>query len=82
MCLRVAFLTGSWCSNWGSLTPLSGEQPEASAREATQGRCWCEVADDAVVVSKVRPEKASNGVEDKTGLTVCNMSDGVFTAKS
>ena len=51
-------------------------------REATQGRCWCEVADDAVVVNKVRPVKASNGVEDKTGLTICIKSDGVFTAKS
>ena len=31
---------------------------------------WCEVADEPVVVSKVRPMKASNGVEDKTRPTV------------
>jgi len=35
----------------------------------TQDVNRCEVADDAVVVSKVRPMKASNGVEDKTGMT-------------
>ena len=42
-------------------------------RETTQGRCWCEVADDAVVVNKVRPVKASNGVEDKTELTISSV---------
>ena len=47
-------------------------------REKTQGRCWCEVADDAVVVSKVRPVKASNGVEGKTELTISSESDGVL----
>jgi len=31
--------------------------------------CECEVADEPVVVSKFRPVKASNGVEDKTGMT-------------
>ena len=46
-------------------------------REETQGRCWCEVADDAVVVSKVRPVKASNGVEDKTELTISIVFDGI-----
>ena len=46
-------------------------------REKTQGRCWCEVADDAVVVSKVRPVKASNGVEGKTELTISIVFDGV-----
>ena len=30
----------------------------------------CEVADEPVVVSKARPMKASNGVEDKTKPTV------------
>ena len=30
----------------------------------------CEVADEPVVVSKARPVKASNGVEDKTKPTV------------
>ena len=35
-----------------------------------QGCCECEVADEPVVVSKARPMKASNGVEDKTKPTV------------
>ena len=52
---------------------MSGGKPEAFIREETQGRCWCEVADEAVVVSKVRPVKASNGVEGKTELTISNV---------
>jgi hypothetical protein len=36
------------------------------------------VADESVVVSKVRPVKPSNGVEGKTGLTISNASDGVL----
>ena len=43
----------------------------------TQDVNRCEVADDAVVVSKVRPVKASNGVEDKTELTISIVFDGV-----
>jgi|TARA_B100001765_G_scaffold194428_1_gene143341 hypothetical protein len=31
------------------------------------------VADEAVVVSKVRPVKASNGVEGKTELTISSV---------
>ena len=50
-------------------------------REKTQGRCWCEVADDAVVVSKVRPVKASNGVEGKTELIISSESDGVLISQ-
>ncbi len=34
-------------------------------QEETQEYCECEVADEPVVVSKARPMKASNGVEDK-----------------
>ena len=60
---------------------MSGGKPEASIREETQGRCWCEVADDAVVVSKVRPVKASNGVEGKTELTISSESDGVLISQ-
>ena len=30
---------------------------------------WCEVADDPVVVSKSRPEKPGNRVEEKTATT-------------
>lgn len=40
------------------------------------------MADESVVVSKVWPMKASNGVEDKTKLIISNMSDGVQIAKS
>jgi hypothetical protein len=49
---------------------------EAYTRGATQGLCWCEVADEPVVVSKARPVKASNGVEDKTKLTFADMCKG------
>lgn len=42
----------------------------------TQGNRWCEVADDPVVVSKVGPVKASNGVEVKTRLTLASMCKG------
>jgi len=30
---------------------------------------WCGMADESVVVRKSRPVKASNGVEEKTGMT-------------
>ena len=43
----------------------------------TQDVNRCEVADEAVVVSKVRPVKASNGVEGKTELTISSVFDGV-----
>jgi hypothetical protein len=39
------------------------------------------VADDAVVVSKVRPVKASNGVEGKTELTISSMFDGIIISQ-
>ena len=60
---------------------MSGGKPEAFIREETQGRCWCEVADEAVVVSKVRPVKASNGVEGKTELSISSESDGVLISQ-
>jgi hypothetical protein len=37
---------------------------------------WCEVAEDPVVVSKLRPEKPGNRVEEKTATT----SDLVLTS--
>ncbi|MEZ9490720.1 hypothetical protein AB4347_18930, partial [Vibrio breoganii] len=43
----------------------------------TQDARWCEVADEPVVVSKARPMKASNGVEEKTKLTFANTCKGV-----
>ena len=49
----------------------------AYAQEETQGLGGCEVTDDPVVVSKVGPVKASNGVEEKTRLTTSIVSDGV-----
>ncbi|WP_169459811.1 hypothetical protein [Marinomonas sp. UCMA 3892] len=42
---------------------------EACVRGVSQGVCWCEVADESVVVSKAQPMKPSNGVEEKTELT-------------
>lgn len=39
-------------------------------QEETQGRTKrCEVADESVVVTKSRPEKAGNSLEEKTGTT-------------
>lgn len=35
------------------------------------------MADEPVVVSKARPVKASNGVEDKTKPTINNAFDGI-----
>lgn len=35
------------------------------------------MADEPVVVSKARPVKASNGVEDKTKPIISNMFDGI-----
>lgn len=35
------------------------------------------MADEPVVVSKARPVKASNGVEDKTKPTISIMFDGI-----
>ena len=32
--------------------------------------CWCEVADDTVVVIKFQPVKAGNSVEGKTEMTL------------
>jgi hypothetical protein len=50
---------------------------EAYTRGVTQDLCWWEVADEPVVVIKAFPMKASNGVEDKTKLTISKASDGV-----
>ncbi len=50
-------------------------------QEVTQGKYWCEVADESVVVSKARPEKPSNGVEEKTELTISIVSDGASTSQ-
>jgi len=61
-------LTGSRCSNRGSLTPYPA-QPEVVVQGESQGYSGCEVADEAVVVSKFRPVKPGNSVEDKTGTT-------------
>jgi len=46
-------------------------------QEVTQECCECEVADEPVVVSKARPVKASNGVEDKTKPTISIVFDRV-----
>ena len=46
-------------------------------QEVTQEYCECEVADEPVVVSKARPMKASNGVEDKTKPIISIVFDRV-----
>ncbi|MFT5813331.1 MAG: hypothetical protein ACI9VT_001079 [Psychroserpens sp.] len=68
-------LTGSQCSNWGSLSLYSinmilSKMVGRIIQEVTQEYCECEMADVSVVVSKPRPRKASNGVDDKTNPTI------------
>ncbi|OZT82087.1 hypothetical protein CIK04_03005 [Vibrio sp. 03_296] len=65
----------------GKPDTTSGQTPEARVQGENQGSCWCEVAavrrlGESVVVSKARPEKPSNGVEEKTELTISIASDG------
>lgn len=42
----------------------------------TQDLCWCEVADEPVVVINAQPVKPSNGVEGKTEQTIGIRSGG------
>jgi hypothetical protein len=43
---------------------------DSEIQEETQGRTKrCKVADESVVVTKSRPEKAGNSLEEKTGMT-------------
>ena len=56
--------------------------PETLNQGESQDQCWCEVADESVVVSKTWPMKASNGEEDKTKLIISIASDGALTIKS
>ena len=37
--------------------------------------CWCEVADEPVVVKKSRPRKAGNSLEDKTATTASKAAE-------
>jgi hypothetical protein len=66
-----------WCSNRGSLASNPAIVLEAFVQGVIQGDCWCEVADEPVVVIKVQPMKASNGVEGKTEPTINIVFDGV-----
>ncbi len=77
-CLRVAFLTGSQCSNWGSLASKLAVCKWRKFKGILKIYGRCEVADEPVVVSKARPVKASNGVEDKTKPTINSKFDGVI----
>jgi len=77
LCLRVGFLTGSQCSNWGSLALYPIKMVGRIFQGVIQDCCECEVADEPVVVSKARPVKASNGVEDKTKPTISTVFDRV-----
>jgi len=55
--------------NWGSLVS-SAQSAARETQEETQGRTKrCKVADESVVVTKSRPEKAGNSLEEKTGTT-------------
>jgi hypothetical protein len=81
LCLRVAFLTGSQCSNWGSLALYPLKMIGRIIQGVTQEYCECEVADEPVVVSKARPVKASNGVEDKTKPTISIVFDRVNSSQ-
>ena len=60
--------------------------PETLAQGESQDWCWCEVAavrrfGESVVVSKAQPLKPSNGVEDKTELTISIVSDGALMSQ-
>ncbi|KMT67081.1 hypothetical protein [Catenovulum maritimum] len=73
-------LTGRQCSNWGSLAlnpAVFFFLLDIIIQEVTQDSDECEVADEPVVVNKPRPVKASNGVEDKTKVTI-NRFDGIY----
>lgn len=70
-------LTGSQCSNWGSLASKLAVCKWRKFKRRLKVYCRCEVADEPVVVIKARPMKASNGVEDKTKPTINTMFDGV-----
>ena len=56
--------------------------PETLNQGESQDQCWCEVADESVVVSKTWPMKASNGEEDKTKLIISIASDEAMIVKS
>ena len=70
-------LTGSQCSNWGSLASKLTVSKWRISKRGLKVYCRCEVADEPVVVSKARPVKASNGVEDKTKPTISIVFDRV-----
>jgi len=73
----VAYLSGSECSNWGSLASKLNLSKWHKFKRRLKIYCRCEVADEPVVVSKARPVKASNGAEDKTKPTISIVFDGV-----
>lgn len=77
----MASLTGSRCSNRGSLTP-NPARPEVVVQGESQGHNGCEVADEAVVVRKFRPVKPGNSVEGKTGTTAGGGSAGRTGSKA
>ena len=73
----MAYLTGSECNNWGSLASNPTISRGHNFKRKLKTLCRCEVADEPVVVSKARPVKASNGVEDKTKPTFANVCKGM-----
>ena len=60
----------------------SAQVADREIQEETQGRTKrCKVADESVVVTKSRPEKAGNSLEDKTGMTCGLFAGGVGSQK-
>ena len=54
----------------------SVQSADREIQEETQGQTKrCKVADESVVVTKSRPEKAGNSLEEKTGAT-CGLVRG------
>ena len=63
----MEWIAGTACSNLGSLL-WSCAQVDEGKRKLKPDSKLQQVADESVVVMKSRPEKASNGVEEKTGM--------------
>ena len=81
--------TGSQHSNWGSLASfdrlaalVKGERKRRLKGRLKNRFTRCEVADDPVVVSKPRPVKAGNSLEDKTVVTSRLIAAGGVVSKA
>ncbi|WP_041401352.1 hypothetical protein [Salinispira pacifica] len=59
--------------------PAKGRERQAEMQVRSK---FQQVADESVVVSKFRPVKASNGVEEKTGMTSFPVTRTAFRPKA